>query len=274
VIDSHVHFWRYNPEEFPWIKGDLKAIAKDMLPSDLWESLPEKIQGVIAVQARPCLEENDYLQTLAKQDSRIKGIVGWFDFEQDADSQLEQFKKYPLIKGFRHMLQDEKNPSDYMLNHQKFNLGVKKIQQNELLYGVLIHQKDLAAAIQFCKRHDQYELVIDHLVKPVMYSTSAFASWKQSIQELAAMPHVNLKISGLVTEGGIASQAKDFQSHINTVIEYFGAERLLWGSDWPVSYATHDYATLMQFWDQWTESWSDSERLQVEVGTPARLYKF
>jgi len=273
VIDSHVHFWRYTPKEFPWITGDLKSIAKDMLPSDLWMNLPKKIQGVIAVQARPCLEENDDLQTLAEQNSRIKGIVGWFDFEQDADFQLEQYKQNLLIKGFRQMLQDEKNPSDYMLNHKSFNLGVQKIQQNELLYSVLIHQKDLSAAVQFCKRHDQYELVIDHLAKPVIYSASAFDHWKKSIRELATMPHVNLKISGLVTEGGVISKAKDFQSHINTVIEYFGPERLLWGSDWPVSYGTHDYPTLMQFWDEWTQNWSEAERLQVEVGTPTRLYK-
>lgn len=273
MIDSHVHFWKYTPEEFPWIKDELQPIAKDMLPQDLWSSLPEKIEGVIAVQARPCAEENDYLQTLANSEPLIKGIVGWFDFEKDANAQLEVFKLDSKIKGFRHMLQDEKDPSDYMENHKKFNLGVKKIQQNELLYGVLIHQKDLAKGVEFCKRHDSYELIIDHLAKPKMYSDAAFKDWKQLMIQISNMKHVNLKISGLVTEAGPECQAHDFQIHIDTVMELFGPERLLWGSDWPVSYATHDYATLMKFWEEWTRNWTDSERLQVEQITPKRLYK-
>ena len=273
MIDSHVHFWKYTPEEFPWIKDELAPIAKDMLPQDLWSSLPEKIEGVIAVQARPCAEENTYLQKLAVQEPKIKGIVGWFDFEQDADAQLEVFKQDHKIKGFRHMLQDEKNPSDYMNHHKKFNLGVEKIQQNEMLYGVLIHQKDLSTAVDFCKRHDRYELIVDHLAKPKMYSDVAFQEWTSLMKKLANMPHVNLKISGLVTEGGPQCKAQDFQAHLDTVMELFGPERLLWGSDWPVSYVTHDYVTLMEFWNEWTKNWSDSERLQVEKMTPTRLYK-
>lgn len=273
MIDSHLHFWKYSAHDFPWITGDLAPIAKDMLPEDLCPQLTENIQGVIAIQARPSLEENDYLNDLADQEPLIKGIVGWFDFEKDAEQQLEKFKLNPRIKGFRHMLQDEKDPSEYMSNHTKFNLGVKKIQQAELLYGVLIHQKDLTAAVQFCQRHDQYELVVDHLAKPEMYSKTGFNDWKKLMKELVPLKHVNLKISGLVTEAGTQCKAQDFQAHLDIALELFGPERLVWGSDWPVSYATHSYKTLIDFWHEWTKNWSKSERLQVEMKTPKRLYK-
>lgn len=273
MIDSHLHFWKYSPAQFPWINGDLKSIAKDMRPEDLLPQLPERINGVIAVQARPCLAENDYLNTLAEQHPQIKGIINWFDFEQNADSQLDGFKSNPRVKGFRHMLQDEKDPSDYMLNHQNFNRGVEQIQQAELLYGVLIHQEDLQATVKFCQQHDRYALVIDHLAKPKMYSAAAFQDWREWMQKLAALPHVHLKISGLVTEAGKSCKAHDFQAHLDLAADLFGVERLLWGSDWPVSLATHDYKTLLQFWDVWTKNWSDSERQQVEVVTPTRLYK-
>lgn len=273
MIDSHIHFWKYNAKEFPWINGDLANIAKDMLPEDLLPKLPSKIEGLIAVQARPSLEENDYLNALAKEESMIKGIVAWFDFEKDPDLQLEQFKQNKRIKGFRHMLQDEKDPTAYMLNNQKFDQGVSKIQQAELLYGVLIHQKDLNAAVKFSQRHDQYELIIDHLAKPQMYSSEGFSAWKKLMQQLAPLKHVNFKISGLVTEGGAQCKAQDFQEHLNIAMDLFGPERLLWGSDWPVSYATHSYETLIDFWHEWTRNWSVSERVQVETTTPTRLYK-
>ncbi|WP_445115565.1 amidohydrolase family protein [Acinetobacter sp. WZC-1] len=273
MIDSHVHFWKYTPEEFPWISGNLTSIARDMLPEHLLPELPEKIEGLIVVQARPSFAENDYLNALAEQEPLIKGIIAWLDFEKDVDSQLEMFRNNARIKGFRHMLQDEKDPSDYMLNHKKFNEGVKKIQQAELLYGVLIHQKDMEASVRFCQRHDQYELVIDHLAKPLMYTSAGFQNWKACMQKLAELPHVNLKISGLVTEGGAGCKARDFQNHLDVAVELFGTERLVWGSDWPVSYATHSYETLIDFWNEWTRNWSESERLQIEVGTPGRLYK-
>lgn len=273
MIDSHIHFWKYNSKEFPWMTGDLEVIAKDMSPKDLLPQIPAKIEGLIAVQARPTLEENEYLNALAEQEPLIKGIVAWFDFEQDADKQLEQFKQNKRIKGFRHMLQDEKDPTAYMLNNPQFNLGVKKIQQAELLYGVLIHQKDLSAAVKFSQRHDQYELIIDHLAKPQMYSSEGFTVWKKLMQELAPLEHVNFKISGLVTEAGPKCTAQDFQAHMDTALELFGPKRLLWGSDWPVSYATHHYKTLLEFWHHWTCNWSTAEREQVETGTPTRLYK-
>ena len=273
MIDSHLHFWQYSADDFPWIQGDLAPIAKDMLPKDLCPQLTDNIDGIIAVQARPCAAENDYLNDLAQQHELIKGIVGWFDFEQDADKQLEVFKRNPKMKGFRHMLQDEKNPSEYMNHHKGFNTGVEKIQQAELLYGVLIHQKDLDAAVQFCQRHDRYELVVDHLAKPQMYSKAGFECWIKMMQRLVPLKHVNLKISGLVTEGGPNCKAEDFQAHLDTALELFGPERLVWGSDWPVSYATHSYTQLMDFWQQWSRQWSDSERLQVESGTAQRLYK-
>lgn len=273
MIDSHLHFWQYSADDFPWIQGHLAPIAKDMLPKDLCPQLTDNIDGIIAVQARPCAAENDYLNDLAQQHELIKGIVGWFDFEQDADKQLEVFKRNPKMKGFRHMLQDEKNPSEYMNHHKGFNTGVEKIQQAELLYGVLIHQKDLDAAVQFCQRHDRYELVVDHLAKPQMYSKAGFECWIKMMQRLVPLKHVNLKISGLVTEGGPNCKAEDFQAHLDKALELFGPERLVWGSDWPVSYATHSYTQLMDFWQQWSRQWSDSERLQVESGTAQRLYK-
>lgn len=273
MIDSHVHFWEYSADEFAWIQGDLAPIAKDMLPEDLFPQLTDNIEGVIVVQARPCAAENGYLNSLAQQHTLIKGIIGWFDFEQDADAQLEIFKRNTKMKGVRHMLQDEKNPSEYMMHHVGFNSGVENIQQAELPYSLLIHQKDLDAAALFCQRHDRYELVVDHLAKPEMHSKAGFQRWVKMMQPLVPLKHVNLKISGLVTEGGAGCTAQDFQAHLDMAMELFGPERLLWGSDWPVSNAMYSYETLMAFWKQWTQHWSDSERLQVESGTAQRLYK-
>lgn len=274
MIDCHVHFWSYHKEDFPWIKDVLQPIAQNMTPDKLWQCIDTRIHQIIAVQARTTIDENHFLCELAKQNDQIKGIIGWFDFNQQAKTQIEKAQQHSVIKGFRHLVQDELNPSDYLLHHPGIKRAMTSIQSNGFVYELLVHQKDLDAAVKFCSTYDQHYIVIDHLAKPIFHDEDAFTKWQKSIQALHHMDHVIMKISGLVTEGGKESTAEIFQRHIDTVVQVFGTNRLLWGSDWPVSFATHDYTTLINFWDIWTKNWSNNEKLQVEEKTAQRVYKF
>ncbi|AHG63060.1 amidohydrolase family protein [Advenella mimigardefordensis] len=273
MIDTHVHFWHYNHDEFPWIGEDQAALRQNRLPGDLTALNAGRITGAIAVQARPMLSENDFLLQLAQANPIIKGVIGWFDFDAGIEPQLETAGGHAMIKGFRHLIQDEPQPSLYLTEHQGLQQGVQAIQQQHYIYEVLAHQADLPAVIKFCARHDKHWLVIDHLCKPAFSSPSAFDWWLLHMRKLAALPHVVVKISGLVTEAGPHATAADLQPYVDEVWALFGPERLLWGSDWPVSSATHSYSSLLTYWKDNTSDRQQAEIHRVELATPVKIYQ-
>ena len=179
----------------------------------------------------------------------------------------------PLLKGFRHLIQDEAQPSMYLNTHAGLNQALPRIQAASYVYEVLIHQADLAAAVAFCQRHDKHYLVIDHMAKPVFGDAAAFAHWQQHMQALAALPHVAVKVSGLETEAGMGAMAEDLRLHVEAVWQLFGAERLLWGSDWPVSRLTHSHAEVRGHMQTLTHNWTANERAALFEGTAQRIYQ-
>ena len=273
MIDSHVHFWRYQATEFPWIDADMAVLQQDFLPADWLAASSDKVTGVVAVQARTSWAENQFLLALAQAESRVKAVVGWFDFEADVCAQLELAQTTPLLKGFRHLIQDEAQPSVYLNTHAGLNQALPRLQAASYVYEVLVHQADLAAAVAFCQRHDGHYLVIDHMAKPVFGDAAAFAHWQQHMQALAALPHVVVKVSGLETELGLGGSVQDLREHVDTVYQLFGAERLLWGSDWPVSKLTHSYADLLGHADALTQAWTSREREALCGGTASHIYQ-
>lgn len=273
MIDCHVHFWSYDAQEFPWIGPDLGPIARNMLPDDLLPAMEAQVDRIIAVQARPKMDENRFLCDLAERYRQIAGVIGWFDFNAAAEPQIVYAQDNPIVKGFRHLVQDEASPSSFLQDHNGVQQAMPAIQAAELVYEVLVQQKDLPAVVKFCSSYDKHHLVIDHLAKPVFGNADDFNYWKAQMVALRAMDHVSIKISGLATEGPPNAAPDLYQRHIDVVQDVFGPDRLVWGSDWPVSFATHDYHTLLNYWDVWTGSWNKNDRLTVEEKTPAKIYR-
>ena len=273
MIDTHVHFWNYNRDEFPWIGDHQPSLKQNRLPCDLATLTAEHITGLIAVQARPTLSENSFLLQLAQDFPIIKGVIGWCDFDACIEPQLEAAASHALIKGFRHLIQDEPQPSLYLSEHAGLQHGVRVMQQRKYIYEVLAHQADLPAVVSFCMRHDKHWLVIDHLCKPAFAGQAAFDWWQVHMRKLATLPHVVVKISGLVTEAGTNASAADLQPYVDAVWTLFGSERLLWGSDWPVSSATHSYADLLAYWKENTRHLPQAEAHQIQLATPVKIYQ-
>ncbi len=273
MIDTHVHFWRYSAQAYPWIGEHDLALKQDRLPADLIGMIPQKITGVIAVQARPILAENAFLLDLAARHAQVQAVIGWFDFNAAPEPQLQHAKATPALKGFRHLIQDEPDPSRYLLEHAGLQDGVRAILRHGYVYEVLTRQADLPAALAFCRRHDQGQLVIDHLSKPRFGDIAHFDDWRRNMQALARLDHVAVKISGLVTEAGPQATAADLQPYVDQVMTLFGPSRTMWGSDWPVSSATQDYATLLDHWESHTHQWSRDEKHAVQAGTARRIYQ-
>ena len=281
-IDAHQHFWRYRPEDYPWIGRGMELLAKDRMPSELHPVLmAEGLDTSIAVQARAGREETGFLLELARQDAHIAGVVGWEDIAcaQLAD-RVGEWGRDKLL-GFRHQIQDESDVAAFVAQ-PGFNRGVAWLQGQRLVYDVLVYQRQLPAIQAFCARHDAHWLVLDHLGKPALAEfgkgEAAYAEWRRELRALGALPHVACKLSGLVTEADWIRglRPKDYEHIVlclDTALDAFGAQRLMFGSDWPVCLLAASYARVAAVVREWAETrLSASEQEQLWGGTAARCY--
>ncbi len=273
-IDAHQHFWRYNPEGYAWITPELGLLRHDFLPDDLRPLLEKHdLNGSIAVQARSGSRETEFLLDLADRHPCILGVVGWADLcADDLADALERYGDHPRLKGYRHQIQDEPCPADFMAL-PAFNRGLIGLQLRGLVYEVLIHAKDLAPAAALCARHDRAPLVLDHLGKPAVGQESV-TDWGKRLRLPAELPHVFCKLSGLITEADWkAWKADDLRPYILTALELFGPERLMFGSDWPVCLLAGSYDQICDLvQNSLAELLSPSELSLVMGGNAYRVY--
>lgn len=240
-VDAHQHFWRYSSEEFGWINDAMAAIRRDFLPDDLRPLLDEAgIDATVAVQACQSIDETEWLLALAVEHDWIAGVVGWVPLaSEQVDATLDQLTTHTKLKGVRHILQAE--PDAYM-QREDFNRGIARLRQYSLTYDVLVFQHQLPSAIQFVDRHPEQPFVLDHVAKPLI-AKHEIEPWRTQMRELARRPHVSCKLSGMVTEADFhAWTIEDLKPYVETAIEAFGPERLLFGSDWPVCAVAASYA--------------------------------
>jgi L-fuconolactonase len=241
IIDTHQHFWNYNPVEFDWIGDDMATIRKDFLPDDLKETLAGTgIEGVISVQARQCTEETDWLLQMAAEQDFIKGVVGWVPLVSDNIRQLlEKYAASPWLKGIRHVVQDEPDP-EFILN-KAFNRGVSVLKDFLLVYEILIFEHQLSNTVRFVDQHPEQPFVLDHIGKPKIKS-GEIKSWSRQLKELAKRENISCKISGMVTEADYNNWTyEQLQPYFDVVLEAFGPSRLMFGSDWPVCLVATSY---------------------------------
>jgi L-fuconolactonase len=270
-VDAHQHFWRYSKEEYGWISNPMAAIRRDFLPGDLRPLLHETgIDVTVAVQARQSLEETDWLLDLAETHDWIAGVVGWAPLvSAQAHETLEKLAARTKLKGVRHVLQGE--PNDYM-QREDFHAGITLLRRYSLTYDVLVVERQLPAAIQLVDRHPQQPFVLDHIAKPLI-AAYELEPWRTQIRELACRPHVCCKLSGMVTEASFDTwTVEDLRPYIETVLECFGAERLMFGTDWPVCTVASSYARWVGTVREFTAELTEDEQKSIFGGNAARFY--
>jgi L-fuconolactonase len=265
-VDTHQHYWRYASEDFPWISDAMPALQRDCAPDDVRSAMRVAgVDAVVAVQARSCADETDYLLSLAQKHPQIAGVVGWTDLcDASVQETLQRYADEPLLKGFRHILQDEPHLPDLVRN-PNFNFGVTALQKQGLVYDVLVFDRQISSLVDFCARHDDHWLVLDHLGKPCIRDwntkTEVPGRWLASIKALASMPHVMCKLSGLVTEtdwvagNGLMSQdTRIMLECFDRALELFGPNRILFGSDWPVCQLAAPYDAVQGVAQRWANN--------------------
>jgi L-fuconolactonase len=271
-IDSHQHFWRYSAEEYPWIGPGMECLARDHLPAELAAVAAESgIGRTVAVQARQSLEETHWLLELADEQPLIAGVVGWVDLRSPGVvAELARFADRPRLVGVRHVVQDEPDPR--FLLGEAFVRGLRTLRQFGLTYDLLVYPQQLPAAIEIARLLPEQPFVLDHLAKPQI-KAGDIEEWRRDIRALAGRPNVCCKVSGLVTEAAWKRwQRADFAPYLEAVLEAFGPERLMFGSDWPVCLLSAEYREVVGIVEDLFARLTPGERSAVWGGTAARFY--
>ncbi|MBU3743092.1 MAG: amidohydrolase [Sediminibacterium sp.] len=272
-IDSHQHFWQYNPTDYVWMSEAHSVIRRDFLPEDLQPILEAgNIGGTIAVQARQQIEETDFLLELADQNELIKGVVGWIPFcDKGAADYIATYAQHRKIVGFRHVLHDE--PDDNFMLRPDFTAGIQALSRFPLCYDLLIFERHLPQSIVFVDKYPSLSIIVDHIAKPRIRRNEFDHAWAKNIRLLGERDHVCCKLSGLVTEVRDASWDTELlQPYFDTVLDAFGADRLLYGSDWPVCLLRSEYLQWVTTVSTLIEKLSLSEQAAIMGGNAARVY--
>ncbi|MFT4568990.1 MAG: L-fuconolactonase [Saprospiraceae bacterium] len=259
-IDTHQHFWEYNPQSHTWISDEMSALKRDFLPSDLENILnANDVDGCIAVQADQSEAETDFLLALANDNDFIKGIVGWVDLQaSNIEECLESYASHEKLLGFRHIVQSEPDP-EFMLKPSFMN-GISLLRQYGYTYDILIYQHQLKSAIALAETFPEQKFVLDHIAKPNI-KNKEIEQWQDDIDALAKSENVSVKISGMVTEAHWKEwKEADFAPYMDIALNSFGTKRIMFGSDWPVCLTAAEYAEVKNIFTKYISSYSIQEQ--------------
>ena len=259
-IDSHQHFWNFDPVRDSWITDDMAVIQKDFLPADFEIVLKKNnFDGSIVVQSDQSENENGFQLKNADQNDFIKGVVGWVDLQaNDIGERLSYYSSFKKMKGFRHVLQGESNRA--LMLKPGFMNGIRKLEKFGFTYDILIYADQLKYIPEFVGAFMNQKFVVDHLAKPRIRD-GVIGDWKKEIQNIARFENVYCKLSGMVTEADWKNwKQDDFIPYIDVVIEAFGPNRVMFGSDWPVCLVAASYEQMLGIVEEYFSSFSETEQ--------------
>ena len=275
VIDAHHHFWDPAKASYPWMTDALAPIRQRFGPEDLEPLLaPNGVDGTILVQTRSSLDETrEFLATAAQHDF-IAGVVGWVDLTADVAKQLASLRAGPggaKLVGIRHQVHDEADPD--WLGKKDVRRGIAAVGKAGLAYDILVRTRELPAALGLVQALPDMRFVIDHIAKPPIASGET-ADWAARLKPLAAFPNVLVKLSGMVTEADWRRwTVRDITPYVQRVLEWFGPERCVFGSDWPVCLVAASYARVIDVCGQAIGDIGLADRERIFGGSAAALYR-
>ena len=276
-IDAHHHLWRLADRPQAWLDGpEMAAIRHDFGLADLRaETAAGRIDRTILVQVLPDLDETAGFLALAADSALVAGVVGWTDlttgFIAEVLAGLRAAPGGDKLVAIRHLVQAEPDPQ--WLNRTDVRRGLRAVAEAGLSYDLLTLPHQLPAAIDTVRALPELTFVVDHLSKPPIAS-GELEPWASRIRRLAAEPNVHCKLSGMVTEADRAGwRVDDLRPYAETVLDAFGPQRVMFGSDWPVCLLAASYSDVCEAAEKLTADLSAEERAEVFGGTAARAYR-
>jgi len=268
-LDAHQHFWTLSRGDYGWLTADLSALYRDFGPADLVPLLDRHaIGGTILVQAAPTDAETDFMLSLAAQHGFIKGVVGWADFAApDAPARIVALSRNPKLLGLRPMIQDL--PDDDWITRDGLDAAFDALIARDLTFDALVLPRHLGPLLTRMRRHPALRVVIDHGAKPPL-AHGPLDGWARDMATLARETGAYCKLSGLVTEAGRGWTVDTLRRCTDHLLDIFGPDRLIWGSDWPVCTLAASYADWYAATDRLLADLTEAQRTPITGLTAAR----
>lgn len=272
MIDAHQHFWATVRDDYGWLTPDDEVLYRDFGPTDLEPLIAEAgIARTILVQAAPTVAETGYLLDIAKATGWIAGVVGWVPLADPAvGATLDGLAARPGLVGVRPMIQDL--PDDDWMLQPAVGHGLEALAARELGFDALVLPRHLGRLLTLCERHPGLRVVVDHAAKPEIRS-GGFEAWARDLGRIATGTRACCKISGLVTEASENWRAEDLRPYVDFLIDRFGPDRLMWGSDWPVVQLAGGFARWRDATSELLQELREDERAAILGKTAARFYR-
>ena len=275
IVDAHVHFWDPSVLRYPWL-DELPALGRPFLPAAYASATSDiPIDAMILVEANcdphESLDEVAFFEEIAAADSRVAGIVAFASLTEpnELDRTLDALTARPRVRGIRHNIQGE---AAGFCTQPAFVDGVRKVGSRGLTFDLCATHdqlRDVGTLVQACP---DTRFVLDHCGKPAIRNR-LLDPWRRDIADLAECPNVWCKLSGLVTEASPADwREADLVPYASHVVERFGTERVIYGSDWPVLTLAASYAAWFRFTEWFTRRWTDAERRGFYRDNARRVY--
>ncbi|HEU0116390.1 MAG TPA: amidohydrolase family protein [Thermomicrobiales bacterium] len=276
VVDSHQHFWDTNRFDYFWMAGpDLAPLRRPIGPDALEPLLrPAGVDATVTVQALQSVDETRWLLEIAAATPFVAGVVGWVDLtDPNVGATLAALQARPagrFLVGIRHMVQDEPDPN--WLVGPDVRPGLQAVADAGLAYDLLLKPPQIAAATRLCAEMPDVRFVVDHLAKPDI-AHGGFDRWSELMAPFGAMPHVWCKLSGMVTEADWTTQtAEDLKPYVARALDLVGEDRVMFGSDWPVSTLACPYGEVKQALETALGPISAETRAKIFGGNATRFY--
>ncbi len=275
-IDAHHHVWDLSVRDQPWT-ADLPGLHRSFDLAELRPSvLAHGVDATVVVQTITVADETPELLALAAREPLVAGVVGWVDLTApDVADRLAALRSRPgghRLVGIRHQVQGEPDPR--WLCRDDVRRGLAAVAAAGLAYDLLVVPPQLPAAIETVAALPELTFVLDHAGKPAIASGGGLASWRSDIRALAALPNVAVKLSGLITEADHATWTVDqLRPYARTLLDAFGADRVMFGSDWPVCLLAGSYDDVIAAAEVLTGGLDAREQAAVFGRTAARWYR-
>jgi len=275
TIDAHQHFWNPARGDYGWMPENDPIISRHYAPTDLADTLDSLgISQTILVQAAPSVAETNYLLGIADATPYVAKVVGWIDFEKPSQlKELQRLAAHPKFSGVRPMIQDIAD--DHWMLRDEVQWAYEAIIDLDLTFDCLGFPRHLDNFQTLLSRYPNMRAVIDHGMKPQLQDHSAdnFEQWASGIASLAKNTSAFCKLSGLVTECDSNWSTSILKPYTDHLLQAFGAERVMWGSDWPVVRLRCEYDSWHEMAQQLTTELSSSDRQRVFSTTAAHFYR-
>ncbi|WP_172299422.1 amidohydrolase [Pseudoruegeria sp. HB172150] len=274
-VDAHHHYWNPARGDYHWMPQDDPVLSRPYGPADLKPAMAAKgIDRTVLVQAAATLEETEYLLGIADATPHVAGVVGWVDFEKPSHrTQLERFAAHPKFKGVRPMIQDIED--DAWMLRPDIQWAFQAIVDLDLTFDALGFPRHLQKFFTILTRYPQMRVVIDHCMKPQIraHSRESFRQWADGMTALARETGACCKLSGLVTEASENPTLPDLRPYADHVLDVFGPNRVMWGSDWPVCRLRVEYETWFDIAESLTQGLDSRDKAQVFGGSASAFYR-